>query len=111
MSRSISLYSSEITIAASGTATFPPTDWPQAKRDLFHDCELHRISIAGTGALNVTATPRTEGGADASNDDTIVSGATVGYDTYPYSGANSFTLDESGGVNSVTVVIKSYKVA
>lgn len=105
MSRSIAIYSAETVIAASGTLEL--TD------DILHECELIKMSvIAGSGTCKLEATPRVKGGGDGSADDEIVTGVTSGnYDTYIYSGANKFTVTETGGANSVTVILKAYRVA
>lgn len=100
--KSFAFYSPETPIAASGSYTFEPSD--------LHNCELHTITvIAGSGTCKIEGTPRVKGGADGSAVVSMATGLTaVSYDTYVYSGLNAITITETGGANSITVIIKSY---
>lgn len=104
MSKKFSLISPETTIAASGSYTHNPTDLP--------NCDTHIVKfISGTGTAKIEATSNSKGGTAASAVNSLATGLTAeSYDTYVYKGAKSIVITETGGANSINVIIESYQV-
>ena len=108
--KEVMIYSAEITLAASGTEVL--SDYISSRElEILHYCDIIKVSYSGTGVATVTATPRIQGGGDASNDDTLASGATgsASHASYLYSGANEITFTETGAAAALTIVVKAYK--
>lgn len=98
--RPVAIYSAETTVAASGNSTFSDS--------LMHLCDLHQITLNGSGTATITVTPRVKGSGDASFTVNLGTGKTAGTALYAFSGANSIKITETGGANSITYVINSY---